>query len=104
MQHAFWPRTRLGWMAAVSFGVFAILWIINGYMVKVSGVGQWWLADIQPVYGIAMVVTLVVACVGSVAAWLIGGDNAWAVRIATLPIWVWAFVHTMIFVLNTLHL
>ena len=104
MQQSFWPRTRLGWMATVSFGVFAVLWFINGYMVKASGVGQWWLDDIQPVYSIAMVVTLVGACIGSVSAWLIGGDNTWAVRIATMPIWVWAFIHTMIFVLNALHL
>lgn len=98
------PRTRLGWIAALSFVTFMMLYLINGYMVKASGYAQWWLDDIQPVYGIAMVITVVVSCFGSVAAWAIGGDDAWAVRVATLPIWVWAFVHTMIFVLNTLHL
>ena len=36
----FWPRTRLGWIAAGSFGTFALLWFINGYMVKASGYGQ----------------------------------------------------------------
>jgi hypothetical protein len=51
-----------------------------------------------------MIVTLVAACFGSVFAWSIGGDDAWAVRVSTLPIWVWAFIHTMIFVLNALHL
>lgn len=100
----FWPHTRLGWVATVSFITFMMLYLINGYMVKASGYGQWWLDDIQPVYGVAMIITVVVACVGSVFAWAIGGDDAWAVRIATLPIWVWTFVHTLIFVLNTLHL
>ena len=104
MQHSFWPHTRLGWVAACSFGAFALLWFINGYMVKASGYGQWWLTDIQPVYAIAMIVTLVTACFGSVFAWAIIGDDAWSVRVSTLPIWVWAFIHTMIFVLNTLHL
>ncbi|MFM7679988.1 MAG: hypothetical protein ACKO83_14210 [Roseiflexaceae bacterium] len=104
MQRSFWPRTHLGWIAATSFGVFALLWIINGYMVKASGVGQWWLDDVQPIYSIAMIVTLGMSCGGSVSAWAIGGDNTWAVCIATLPIWVWVFINTMIVVLNALHL
>lgn len=104
MPTPFWPRTRLGWIAAVSFAVFFVLYFINGYMIKVSGYGQWWLDDVLPYYGVLLTITVMISSFGSVVAWFIGQDNAWTVRAATLPIVAFTFVRTMIFVLNALHL
>lgn len=103
MLSSFWPRTRIGWIAAVSFMVFVVLYIINGYMIKVSGHGQWWLDDVLPYYGYSLGVTVFASSIGSVIA-LFGRDNAWAVRAAALPIFAWVFIRTMIVVLNAMHL
>lgn len=100
----FWPKTRLGWVAALSFDLFVVLYIINGYMIKVSAVATWWLASVLPYYGVALMVTVVTSSVGSVIAVLLGRDRAWAVRIATVPIFVWVGVQSLIVVLNALHL
>ncbi|MFN5058600.1 MAG: hypothetical protein ACK5GU_01625 [Chloroflexota bacterium] len=99
----FWPRTRMGWFAALAFIAFAVLYIINGYMIKVSGYGQWWLDDVLPYYGYSLGLTVFASSIGGVAA-LFGQDNAWSVRAATLPIFGFVFVRTMIVVLNALHL
>ena len=100
----FWPKTRLGWAAALSFDLFVVLYIINGYMLKISAVSSWWLASVLPYYGVALMVTVVTSSVGSVIAVLLGRDRAWAVRIATVPIFVWVGVQSLIVVLNALHL
>jgi hypothetical protein len=104
MPIVFWPKTRLGWMAALSFDLFVVLYIINGYMLKMSTASVWWLSSVLPYYGVALMITVVMASAGSVIALLFGRDQAWAVWIATLPIAVWIGVHSMIFVLNALHL
>jgi hypothetical protein len=91
-------------MAALSFDLFVVLYIINGYMIKLSSTSAWWLTSVLPYYGIVLMLTVVMASAGSVIALLIGRDQAWAVRMATLPIVVWVGVHMMIFVLNVLHL
>lgn len=104
MPISFWPKTRLGWVAAVSFALFVVLYIINGYMIKVSTRSAWWLASVLPYYGIALMITVVTASVGSVGALLFGRDRVWAVWIATLPIVVWVGVQSLIVVLNALHL
>ena len=103
MATSFWPRTRIGWVAALSFISFVVLYIINGYMIKVSGYGAWWLADVLPYYGYSLGLTVFTGSIGSVIA-LFGRDNAWTVRAATLPIFGFVFVRTMIVVLDALHL
>jgi hypothetical protein len=103
MSIAFWPRTRIGWVAALSFIFFVVLYMINGVMLKLSGYGQWWLTDVLPYYGYSLGLTVFAASIGSVMA-LFGRDNAWTVRAATLPIFGFVFVRTMIVVLNALHL
>lgn len=103
MSIAFWPRTRIGWVAALSFVLFVVLYMINGVMLKLSGYGQWWLTDVLPYYGYSLGLTVFAASIGSVIA-LFGRDNAWTVRAATLPIFGFVFVRTMIVVLNALHL
>ncbi|MFZ9857649.1 MAG: hypothetical protein ACO3F2_04865 [Roseiflexaceae bacterium] len=103
MSISFWPRTRIGWFAAVSFMAFVVLYIINGYMIKVSGYGQWWLDDVLPYYGYSLGLTVFASSIAGIIA-LFGSDNAWAVRAATLPIFAWVFLRTMIAVLNALHL
>ncbi|MBM4413363.1 MAG: hypothetical protein FJ040_07980 [Chloroflexi bacterium] len=103
MAPSFWPRTRIGWVAAVSFISFVVLYIINGYMLKVSGYGEWWLADVLPFYGLSLGATVFASSIGGVIA-LFGRDNAWTVRAATLPIFGFVFVRIMIMVLNALHL
>lgn len=103
MSIAFWPRTRIGWVAALSFILFVVLYMINGVMLKLSGYGQWWLTDVLPYYGYSLGLTVFAASIGSVMA-LFGRDNAWTVRAATLPIFGFVFVRTMIVVLNALHL
>jgi hypothetical protein len=103
MPIAFWPRTRIGWVAALSFILFAVLYIINGYMLKVSGYGQWWLSEVLPYYGYSLGVTVFASSIGGVIA-LFGRDNAWTVCAATLPIFGFVFVRTMIVVLNVLYL
>lgn len=100
----FWPKTRLGWVAALSFDLFVVLYFINGYMLKISAVATWWLESVLPYYGVALMMAVVAASVGSVGALLFGRDRAWAVWLATLPIVVWVGVHAVIFVLNALHL
>jgi hypothetical protein len=104
MHTTFWPRTRIGWVAALAFDAFIVLYIINGFMIKLSSTSAWWLTSVLPYYGIVLMLTVVMASAGSVIALLIGRDQAWAVRMATLPIVVWVGVHMMIFVLNVLHL
>jgi hypothetical protein len=104
MSISFWPRTRIGWFAALAFIAFAVLYIINGYMIKVSGYGQWWLDDVLPYYGYGLGVTVFASSIGSVIALVLGRDRAWAVRAAALPIVAWVFLRTMIAVLNALHL
>jgi hypothetical protein len=99
-----WPRTRIGWIAALSFMVFVVLYLINGYMIKVSGYGQWWLDDVLPYYGYSLGITVFVSSIGSVIVLALGRDNAWVVWVAALPIVAWVFVRTMIVVLNALHL
>ena len=99
-----WPQTRIGWLAAWSFAVFVVLYVINGIMIKVSPQSQWWLTVVLPSYGIALLVTVLMASVGGVFAWLLAGDNAWTVRIATLPIAVWIGIRVMIMVLDAFHL
>ena len=103
MAPSFWPRTRIGWVAALSFIVFVVLYIINGYMLKVSSYGAWWLTDVLPFYGLSLGATVFASSVGGVIA-LFGRDNAWMVRAATLPIFGFVLVRTMIAVLNALHL
>jgi hypothetical protein len=103
MSIAFWPRTRIGWVAALSFILFVVLYMINGVMLKLSGYGQWWRTDVLPYYGYSLGLTVFAASIGSVMA-LFGRDNAWTVRAATLPIFGFVFVRTMIVVLNALHL
>jgi hypothetical protein len=100
----FWPKTRLGWVAALSFDLFVVLYFINGYMLKISAVATWWLESVLPYYGVALMLTVVMASVGSVIAVLVGRDRSWAVWIATLPIFVWVGVQSLIVVLNALHL
>lgn len=100
----FWPKTRLGWVAALSFDLFVVLYFINGYMLKISAVATWWIESVLPYYGVALMVTVVTSSVGSVIAVLLGRDQAWAVRIATVPIFVWVGVQSLIVVLNALHL
>ena len=100
----FWPKTPFGWVAALSFDLFVVLYFINGYMLKISAVATWWLESVLPYYGVALMVTVVTASVGSVGALLFGRDQAWAVRIATVPIFVWVGVRSLIVVLNALHL
>ena len=100
----FWPKTRIGWIAALSFDLFGVLYIINGYMLKISASSSWWLDSVLPSYGIALMMTVVTASVGSVIALLLRRDSAWAVWIATLPIVVWVAVRCLIFVLNILQL
>lgn len=100
----FWPKTRIGWTAALSFDLFVALYIINGYMIKVSAVSSWWLDVVLPYYGVALMVTVMTASVGGVMALLFGRDQAWAVRIATVPIFVWVGVQSLIVVLDALHL
>jgi hypothetical protein len=104
MPIVFWPKTRIGWTAALAFDLFVVLYIINGYMLKMSASSSWWLSSVLPYYGVALMITVVMASAGSVIALLFGRDQAWAVWIATLPIVVWIGVHSMIFVLNALHL
>jgi hypothetical protein len=104
MSIPFWPKTRLGWVAALSFDLFVVLYIINGYMIKLSASSSWWLTSVLPYYGVALMLTVVTASVGSVIAVLLGRDRAWAVRIATVPIFVWVGVQSLIVVLNALHL
>ncbi len=104
MPIVFWPKTRIGWVAALSFDLFVVLYIINGYMIKVSAVSSWWLTSVLPYYGVALMLTVVTASVGSVIAVLLGRDRAWAVRIATVPIFVWVGVQSLIVVLDALHL
>jgi hypothetical protein len=98
-----WPRTRIGWIAALSFMAFVVLYLINGYMIKASGYEQWWLDDVLPYYGYSLGVTVFASSIGGVIA-LFGHDNAWSVRAATLPIFGFVFVRTMIVVLNALNL
>ena len=100
----FWPKTRIGWVAALSFDLFVVLYIINGYMLKMSASSSWWLDVVLPYYGVALMITVVTASVGSVGVLLFGRDQAWAVRIATVPIFVWVGVQSLIVVLNALHL
>lgn len=99
-----WPQTRIGWLAARAFAVFVGLYIINGAMIKVSPYGEWWLAVVLPYYGVALLVTVIVASFGGAFAWFIRGDGAWAVRAATLPIWVWLTVRVFIAVITALGL
>ena len=96
------PQTLIGWWAALSFAVFMVLYLINGYMIKVSPYGAWWLAEVLPYYGNALLVTIIMASFGGAFAWFIRGDRAWAVRAATLPIWAWITVRTLIVVLTVL--
>jgi hypothetical protein len=100
----FWPKTRLGWVAALSFDLFVVLYFINGYMLKISAVATWWLESVLPYYGVALMLTVVTSSIGSVIALLFGRDRAWVVWIATLPIFVWVGVQSLIVVLNALHL
>ena len=100
----FWPKTPFGWVAALSFDLFVVLYIINGYMLKMSASSSWWLDVVLPYYGVALMITVVKSSVGSVIAVLLGRDQAWAVRIATVPIFVWVGVQSLIVVLNALHL
>jgi ABC-type Fe3+ transport system permease subunit len=104
MHSRFWPQTRIGWVAALSFDAFMVLYIINGFMIKLTASSEWWLTSVLPYYGVLLMLTVVMASGGSVIALLFGRDQAWAVRMATLPIVVWVGVHMMIFVLNALHL
>lgn len=99
-----WPQTRIGWWAARSFALFAVLYIFNGYMIKVSPYGAWWLSDVLPYYGNALLVTVIMASFGGAFAWFIRGDGAWAVRAATLPIWAWMTVRIFIAVITFLGL
>ena len=100
----FWPKTPFGWVAALSFDLFVVLYITNGYMLKMSASSSWWLDVVLPYYGVALMITVVTSSVGSVIAVLLGRDQAWAVRIATVPIFVWVGVQSLIVVLNALHL
>jgi hypothetical protein len=104
MYTTFWPRTRIGWTAALAFDAFIVLYIINGYMLKISAASAWWLTSVLPYYGVVLMLTVVMASVGSVVALLFGRDQAWAVWMATLPIVVWVGVHIVILLLNALHL
>jgi hypothetical protein len=97
-----WPQTRIGWLAAWSFAVFVVLYIINGVMIKASAQSQWWLTVVLPYFGNALLVTVIMASLGGVVAWFIRGDGAWAVRAATLPIWVWLTVRVFIAVITVL--
>lgn len=91
-------------MAALSFDFFVVLYLVNGYMIKVSVSSSWWLESVLPSYGIALMITVVTASIGGVIALLFGRDQSWAVWMATLPIVVWVGVHSVIFLLNALHL
>ena len=104
MPIVFWPKTWIGWTAALSFDLFVVLYIINGYMLKMSASSSWWLDAVLPYYGIALMITVAMASVGGVMALLFGRDQAWAVWIAILPIVAWVSVHVVILLLNALHL
>jgi len=104
MLTTFWPRTRIGWTAALAFDAFIVLYIFNGYMLKLSTSSAWWLTSVLPYYGVVLMLTVVTASAGSVIALLFGRDRAWAVWLATLPIVVWVGVQSLIVVLNALHL
>lgn len=104
MPIVFWPKTRIGWTAALSFDLFVVLYIINGYMLKMSASSAWWLDAVLPYYGVALMITVVTASVGGVMALLFGRDQAWAVWIATLPIVAWVSVHSVILLLDALQL
>jgi hypothetical protein len=104
MPIVFWPKTWIGWTATLSFDLFVVLYIINGYMLKMSAFSLWWLDAVLPYYGIALMITVATASVGGVMALLFGRDQAWAVWITTLPIVAWVSVHVVILLLNALHL
>ena len=104
MLTTFWPRTRIGWTAALAFDAFIMLYFFNGYMLKLSASSAWWLTSVLPYYGVVLMLTVVVASAGSVIALLFGRDRAWAVWMATLPIVAWVSVHSVILLLDALHL
>jgi hypothetical protein len=93
----------MGWMAALAFIMFVVLYLINSYMIKVSAYGQWWLDAVLPYYGYSLGVTVFASSIAGIIA-LFGSDNTWVVWVAALPIVAWVFVRTMIVVLNALHL
>jgi hypothetical protein len=80
-----WPSSRLGWWSGALEATFAVLFMINSFMLMSSTVEPQWMQSVLPFYGILMLLCGLAAGVLGLIAVMRRNERSWLVWLAMLP-------------------